>query len=93
MEDIEVPDYPQLKEILLDLSCPPLWESMQKKDIDIQFIKIIKAKGLMGKYRLDVEQDSCHKITSVVSLIYGKAIEEVGLSPTDFSLCLNFMVR
>ena len=31
IEGIEVPDYPQLGEILKDLSYPPLWKSMQEK--------------------------------------------------------------
>ncbi|EJW89283.1 hypothetical protein EVA_22610, partial [gut metagenome] len=30
IEDIEIEDYPRLKDILQDLSYPPLWESMSK---------------------------------------------------------------
>ena len=52
IEGIEVPDYPQLGEILKDLSYPPLWESMQEKDTDVSFMEIIREMGFYSKYHL-----------------------------------------
>ena len=42
IDDIEVPDYPQLKELLQDLSYPTLWESMQEGQIDVGYYGIIR---------------------------------------------------
>ena len=93
IEDIDVPDYPQLREILTDLSCPLLWESMQEGVTDVSFMEIIRAKGLYGKYHLDGGQTSCTRVTSVVSLLFGKVVEQAGLSSVTFSLCLHMMIK
>ena len=92
-EDINVPDYPQLKEILTDLSYPPLWESMQEGVTDVSFVEIIRDRGLNGKYHLDGGQTSCTRVTSVVSLLIGETVKQAGLSPITFSLCLNMMIK
>lgn len=93
IEDIVVPDYPQLREILQDLTNPTLWESMLIGVSDVSFMEIIKKKGLYGKYHLDAGQYSCTKVTSIVSLLSGKKVEQVGLSSGTFSLCLNMMIK
>jgi len=93
IEDIDVPDYPQLKEILQDLSYPALWESMKAGVTDITFMENIREKGLNGKYVLDTRQSSCSKATSIASLIYGSNVEHVGLSSVTLSLCLNMMIK
>ena len=93
IDDIDVPDYPELKGILTDLSYPSLWESMQKGETDVAFVEIIKDKEFYGKYHLDGGQTSCTKVTSIVSLLIGKTVEQVGLSPVTFSLCLNMMIK
>ena len=92
IEDIVVPDYPQLKEILQDLSSPALWESMQDGVTDISFMEIIREKGLYGKYHMENSQPSCSKATSITSLIYGNNVEQAGLSSVTLSLCLNMML-
>lgn len=92
-DDIEVPDYPQLKEILTDLSYPLLWESMQEGVADVSFMEIIRDNSLYGKYQLDGGQTSCTRVTSIVSLLIGETVKQAGLSPITFSLCLNMMIK
>ena len=92
IEDIAVPDYPQLKEILQDLSYPALWESMQDGVTNVSFMEIIREKCLYGKYRMETNRLSCSKATSVASLIYGNNVEKTGLSSITLSLCLNMMI-
>ena len=93
IDDIDVPNYPQLREVLTDLSYPPLWESMQTEVTDVSFMEIIKDKGIYGKYHLDGGQTSCTKLTSIMSLLIGKTVERAGLSSVTFSLCLNMMIK
>ena len=93
IEDIVVPDYPLLKEILTDLSYPPLWESMLEGVTDVSFMEIIRDKGLNGKFNLDGGQTSCNRVTSVVSLLIGETVKQVGLSSVTFSLCLSMMIK
>lgn len=93
IEDIGVPDYPQLREILKDLSYPPLWESMQDKITDVSFMEIIMGMGFYSKYRLDTGETSCYNVTSVVSHLYDNAVIQAGLSTATFQLCLNMMIR
>lgn len=93
IEDINVPDYPQLREVLQDLSYPLLWESMQDSVADVSFMEVIREQGFHGKYHLDGGQSSCSKVTSIVSLIYSEAVKQAGVSSVTFSLCLNMMIK
>ena len=93
IEDIYVPDYPQLKEILRDLSYPDLWESMQEGVSDIAFIDVLRERRVRGKYILDVEQTSQSKVISIVSHLYRQTIEDLGLSAIKFQLCVGMMVK
>jgi len=87
-----VPDYPQLKEILDDLSYPALWESM-KDAKGIGFFDIIKERGLQSKYIFDYEGGELHKVSSFHSITYKNRIEETGLSYFTFDLVLHLMLR
>ena len=45
IDDIAIDDYPRLKDILQDLSYPPLWESMHKDKEDNDFMDILNERG------------------------------------------------
>lgn len=90
LDDIDIPDYPQLKELLIDLSFPPLWESMKEK-ASVTFIDIMKEQGFVHKYHAGVK--NLNRVTTVLDLHYSDAVKQLGLSITTFSLVLNFMLK
>ena len=51
IDDIVIEDYPYLKDILMDLSYPPLWETMMKDRKDNAFMDILKERQWACKYR------------------------------------------
>lgn len=91
--DITIPDYPQLKDILIDLSTPVLWESMQEGNLAPTFINILRERGMVGKYHLDTGTESCTKVVSFLTYTYKNAIEQVGLSFTILEIALDMMVK
>lgn len=94
IEDIKIPNYTQLEEILIDLSNPVLWKSMLHKDnVSIEFMEIIKEQGLNGKYRLDVKAESTTNVTSYLSHTYRKQIESTGLDFTSLQLAISMMIK
>lgn len=90
VEGIDIPDYPQLKEMLIDLAYPPLWESM-KESADITFIDIMKEQGFVRKYHVGLK--NLHRVTTVLDMFYSDAVKQIGLASTTFSLVLNFMLE
>lgn len=92
-ETVAVPDYPQLRDILLDLSEPDVWESMSVKDHP-SFPEIIFRRGLKWKYSLDAAGNAdVHKIESLLSSQYGDAVRAAGLDPFCLDLALYLMVK
>lgn len=92
-DSIVVPDYPQLYDILTNLSYPPLWESMIDDKLDVSFIDIMKERGISHKYMLDYETASSTKVVNSVSYTYREAIEQTGLSFTTFGLVLHMLFK
>ena len=88
-DDIAVPDYPQLKELLMDLAYPPLWECMKEKT-NTTFIEIMKEQGFNNKYHVGFK--NIHKVTTIMDLHYSDAVKQVGLSNLMLSLVLDFML-
>ena len=91
--DIAIPDYPQLKDILIDLSTPVLWESMQEGNLAPSFINILREHDMIGKYHLDAGAESCTKVVSFLTYTYKNAIEQVGLSFTILEITLDMMIK
>lgn len=90
IDDIEIPDYPQLKEILLDLSYPPLWEYLMGNSNDL--INILSERGLVCKYRLDVKAKYVSNAVDYACLLYKDNIEQVGLPNSLFKIALSLML-
>ena len=89
IDDIEVPDYPQLKELLQDLSYPTLWESMQEGQIDVGYYGIIRERKLRGKYHLDAGLKSCTQAVSVLPSVYKERVRRTGLSDLSLEIALG----
>ena len=93
IDDIEVPDYPQLKELLQDLSYPTLWESMQEGQIDVGYYGIIRERKLRGKYHLDAGLKSCTQAVSVLPSVYKERVRRTGLSDLSLEIALGMIMR
>lgn len=89
---IKVPDYPQLRDILIDLSEPVIWESLQDEK-DHSFMDKIKSHGLRNRYILDAGSADYHKVDNYLSHSYETLIEEAGLCFISFKLALYLMFR
>jgi hypothetical protein len=92
-DDIEVPYYPQLRDILLDLSYPPLWEAMQKESSTSDYIDILFEKKLICKYHLAARASSCYKVVNVSVNLYKRQIEGLGLSSYTLLAVLSAMFQ
>lgn len=92
IDGIEVPHYPQLNDILVELSEPALWESMMDEK-GIAYIDIIRQQGLYGRYILDSEIADAHKIESYFTFFYRDAIRECGIYELALEMVLSFMLR
>lgn len=90
IEDIAIEDYPHLKDILQDLSYPPLWESMHKDKEDNVFMDILNERGWVHKYH--VADDQSLKTLSSMTSLYRDAIEKTGLSSSTFYIALYFIL-
>jgi hypothetical protein len=90
IDDIAIDDYPRLKDILQDLSYPPLWESMYKDKEDNDFMDILNERGWVHKYHVADEQSS--KALNCMTSLYRDAIERAGLSSSTFYIVLHFML-
>lgn len=88
-ESTDVPDYPQLKNILLDLSYPPLWESLQDGNLYLTHMDRMHDRNLYNKYLLETEAKSCFDVVAVSLVIHRKEVERAGLSPVYLSSVLN----
>ena len=89
---VVVPDYPQLKDILKDLSEPILWESMRDEK-DCSFLDKVKNQGLRERYILDAGSADYHKVENYLSQSYREEIEGVGLCFVSFKLALYLMFK
>lgn len=89
---VKVPDYPQLREILIDLSEPELWESMRDEN-DSSFLDILSKLALRGRYVLDAGNASYHVVDRYLSSSYKEEIEQAGLCYLSFKLALYLMFR
>ena len=91
--DIEVPDYPQLREFLKDLSYPPLWEAMQEgaKD-DLFFWRIIEKMG----FKESIASKNARHITLKLQVSW-RCSTRITLNKPDFQpllfSCIHMMVR
>jgi len=92
MDDIAVPDYPQLRDILLDLSRPELWEAMQKNANNKEYIDFMVYNNLVNKYHLDAKGSKFRVISSPL-YPQRQAAEQVGLSATMLDIVLGTMIR
>ena len=90
-DDVEVPDYPQLRDFLMDLSIPDLWESMQEGREDNAYFDILDQHGLRNKYTLDGGKSKINKVASFYLSSYRESIRQTGLSYTIFELVLYLM--
>ena len=90
IDDIAIDDYPRLKDILQDLSYPPLWESMHKDKEDNDFMDILNERGWVHKYHVADDQSS--KALNCMTSLYRDAIEKAGLSSSTFYIVLHFML-
>lgn len=93
IDDIAIPDIPQLKDILTDLSRPTLWESMQTDSLDDAFWDITREHKLRGKYHLDTGNGDSHKVIGVISRTYRSNIEQAGLSYFSFEWALSIIIK
>ena len=90
IDDIVIEDYPRLKDILQDLSYPPLWDSMHKNKEDNDFMDILNERGWVHKYHVADDQSS--KALNCMTSLYRDAIEKAGLSSSTFYIALYFML-
>lgn len=90
VEDIVIEDYPRLKDLLLDLSYPPLWESMSKDKEDSNPMDILNERNWIGKYQ--VADDESSRIIGCMTNLYDEAIQEAGLSPSTLHTVLLLML-
>lgn len=92
-KDIVLPDDAQLKNILMDLATPSLWEAMKKDRTDVNFVDIMKHYGLVGKHKLKEDQVATFTAIGVLTNTYSDTIEEAGLSTTAIECVLGMMTR
>lgn len=92
-DDVTVPDYPQLREFLLDLTRPPLWEVLQSGEDYEGCIKILRDEKLCSKYTLDIRADHCHIVLSMLARKYQPDVERAGLNFYIFDLALAMMFK
>ena len=92
IDAVNVPDYPQLQDILMDLSEPTFWESMRDEK-DNSFLDILSEHGLRGRYTLDAGAEDYHKVENYLSNSYKDAIENAGLCFFSLKLALYLMFR
>lgn len=92
IEDIKVQDYPQLREILTELSEPLFWESMMDEK-GIEFMDFIISRKLRNKYTLDSDIADASKIESLLSSSYREKVQETGLCPFTLDMVLVSMLK
>lgn len=93
IEDVFIEDYPQLQDFLLDLSYPPLWESLSIGRDDPTFLNILKQRSLVHKYHIEIHEATTTSIVGCITSLYRKEIKQTNLSSTLFELTINFMLR
>lgn len=92
-ESTDVPDYPQLKNILLDLSYPPLWESLQDGNLHLAYMDRMHDRNLYNKYLLETGAKYSFNVVNVSLVIHRKDVERAGLSPIYLSSVLNHIFK
>lgn len=92
VDDVSIPNYPQLKDFLMDLSEPELWEAMGKDENPGNYWNILEKYGLSGKYILDNEASISNAVDYATG-IGRDAIKSAGLSTAIFNIALYFMLR
>lgn len=92
-DDIELPDYPQLRELLTDLSHPAVWEMMQKGAEVSDYWDVLYDRKLYRKYHLDVKASSMGLVTDLLWQCYKTVIENIGLSYATFEMMLYAMFQ
>lgn len=90
-DGVEIPDYPELRDFLMDLSYPPLWEAMQEGRPIRDHMAIMCQQNLKGKYHLVARAISSHRVVDVSAIMYRKNIEEAGLSYDTLLIALGAM--
>lgn len=90
IDDIVIEDYPYLKDILMDLSYPPLWETMMKDRKDNAFMDILKERQWACKYR-HADTSTTTTISFITSL-YSRDIDKTELSSSTFEIVLRLML-
>lgn len=91
--DVAIPDYPQLKEILTDLSHPALWESLQADCATSRCDTVLYERGMEGKYRLEPCGGNIIATVDVLSGLYEDAIQRAGLSLRYFKNALEQIIK
>lgn len=91
-DDVAIPNYPQLRELLTDLSYPTLWESMQEGP-DSDYRLIPRERGLEGKYHFDSPTESFKKAMSALSNVYEPRVERLGLTFYRLKHVLSTIIR
>lgn len=93
IDDIAIPDYPQLKDILTDLSYPSLWESMQADKEDCAFWDITRKRNLREKYHLDTGHGGFHGVMNFITRHCRPKVEQAGLSYASLEFVLSFILK
>ena len=91
-DNVVIPDYPQLRDLLTDLSYPTLWESMHESP-DIDYRRIPRERGLEGKYHFDSPTESLGTVMSVLSNVYEPRVERLGLDFYRLKRVLSTIIR
>lgn len=92
-DDIAIPDYPQLRDLLTDLSLPVLWQSLQPDASVCAYMNIIDEHHLKGKYHLEPGFGTFDDVVFALSPIYRPAVVRTGLSYPRFEIALFEMVK
>ena len=80
MEDIKLPDYPQLREILLDLSNPSVWETMLQENDDVSYISVARVHALRKKYHTEIGKNCYSSLFIAYFTLYQQPVEHLELA-------------
>lgn len=92
VEGVVIEDYPLLKEVLVDLSFPALWDSLKANGNELEYESVIVERGLVHKYH---EEGLTAPVTQVVDCytsIYEDNIKSAGLSCEKLGKALSTMM-
>lgn len=92
-EDVAIADYPQLRDILTDLSLPALWESMKRGGSGTTSLHIVSEQGLAKKYDMGWMAAKRKEAMACYSSFYYTSVKEAGISCAIFEEVLNAMMK